>query len=113
MKENKEIQYRIDYEIIVDCYDEYEVNSGWAIYMDENLSFPFYAKAPIKKRGKKATYQRVEIVELHTTDYEGGDFYVGADVGGIVVPVALLDLQDLEADEDTLVTIGDWVYYNR
>lgn len=29
----KEMRYKIDYEIIVDCYDEYEVSMGWYYYL--------------------------------------------------------------------------------
>ncbi|MBF0289346.1 MAG: hypothetical protein HQM14_16130 [SAR324 cluster bacterium] len=34
----------IDYEIVVDCYDEYEQAMGWIIYLSENLNCPFKAE---------------------------------------------------------------------
>ncbi len=114
MKENKAIQNRIDDEITVDCYEDWEVNDAWAIYLSENLNFPFQADAPVKKRGKRPTYQRVDIVELASTEgnYRGGSFYVGMDIQGMVVPVDLLALQNVKADKGTLQAIGDWAYWN-
>ncbi len=41
---NKERRHGIDYEIIVDCYDEYEQSMGWIIYLIENLKTPFKAR---------------------------------------------------------------------
>jgi hypothetical protein len=50
-------QERIDYEIIVDCYDDDEVMMGWYYYLEEKLTFPFTAKyrSPAKGRGKTTT----------------------------------------------------------
>lgn len=47
----EEIQHRLDFEILVDCYDEYEIASAWQIYFEETLEFPFTATARLKKRG--------------------------------------------------------------
>lgn len=114
MSKNKERQHRIDYEIIVDCYDDHEINMGWAIYMEEKMNFPFKADAPIRERSKGINYQRIEVVELETTEsnYEGGDFYLNIDWQGLLIPVPLSDLRNIEADEDTLEAIGDWKYWN-
>ena len=34
---DKDYQHRIDYEIVVDCYDEYEQAMGWIIYLSDNI----------------------------------------------------------------------------
>ena len=36
-------EQRITYEIIVDCYDDYEIASGWYAYLNDHLDFPFAA----------------------------------------------------------------------
>ena len=48
---NEEIQRRIDHEIMVDCYGDYEVAMAWQMYFEETLEFPFTATARLKKRG--------------------------------------------------------------
>lgn len=42
---------RIDYEIVVDAYDESERAMGWYYYLADKISFPFLAKW--KKTNKK------------------------------------------------------------
>lgn len=38
------IVVKIDMEVIVDCYDDEEISSGWEAYMDDALVFPFKAR---------------------------------------------------------------------
>ena len=113
-EKDKKRQHRIDYEIIVDCYDDHEVNMGWTILMVERTHYPFFAEAPIKKRGQEPVYHRVEVVELGDVEnYEGGDFYVGVDWKGVILFVPMLQLKNIEADEETTNAIEDWQYWNR
>jgi len=93
MKEDIERKNRIEDEIIVDACDESEVQMGWVMQMVERTHYPFFAEAPIKKRGQEATYHRVEVVEL-------GD-------------VENYELKNIEADEETKNSIEDWQYWNR
>ena len=46
----EEIQHKIDYEIVVDCYDDYEVAVGWITTMNDDIEFPFTATAELKKK---------------------------------------------------------------
>lgn len=50
MLTKKEIEYKIDYEIIVDCYDEFEQSAGWYCYMTDTLQFPFTATGIFKMK---------------------------------------------------------------
>ncbi len=50
MLTKEEIKYKIDYEIIVDCYDEYEVSMGWYYFMEEKLEFPFTAMPRLRRK---------------------------------------------------------------
>ena len=38
-----EREQRITYEIVVDCYGEFEVAVGWFTHLEEHLPFPFQA----------------------------------------------------------------------
>jgi len=114
MKEDIERKNRIEDEIIVDACDESEVQMGWVMQMVERTHYPFFAEAPIKKRGQEATYHRVEVVELGDVEnYEGGDFHVGVDWQGTILFVPMLKLKNIEADEETKNSIEDWQYWNR
>jgi len=56
---------RIEDEVIVDCYDEYEVAMGWFYYLNDNLIFPF--KASIVGDIKISSLQEgdsVTVIEL-------------------------------------------------
>lgn len=108
---DQEMDDFIHYEIVVDCYDDWEVASAWEIGLSENLNFPFQAKAPIKQRGKAATLEQVEVVEF--SDFGGSKAYVGVDWKGVIVKVNLLDLEDIEADEETLKYIAAWKFWNN
>lgn len=110
-KEKDAIQYRITYEIIVDCYDDHEVKMGWYYYMEEKLGFPFHATVDIKKRGGKKETKKVEVLELTSDEEFGDDMMVGVAFDEYVHSVPLLSLRDIEADEETLEAVGDWRFW--
>lgn len=70
MLTEEEIQHKIDYEIIVDCYDEIEVSMSWYYFMEENIEFPFKATALLKKRDGSIEKKEVKITAL-ASDEEG------------------------------------------
>lgn len=113
MSKNEEIEHRINYEIIVDAYDEYEIKMGWYYYMEEKLNFPFHATVEIKTRGGGKESKRVEVVELDCDVEFGDDMTVGVAFNDYVHSVPLRSLIVIEADEDTMEAIGDWVYWNK
>ncbi len=113
MLTKEEIQYKIDYEIIVDCYDEYEVSMGWYYFMEETLEFPFTAIAQVKKRDGSQDKQQVEITGL-SSDEEGfihQDFLLEMEIGGLLVPVAYSKLSDIQADASTIEAFEIWDYW--
>jgi hypothetical protein len=48
---------RIDYEIVVDAYDELERALGWYYYLDEKLSYPFSAKCILERATSPYIYR--------------------------------------------------------
>jgi hypothetical protein len=108
----KEMQDIIDDEITVDCYDAEEANMGWYYFMSESLEYPFMAKAKIKKRNGTTEERNVEVVS-EATDAErfgGEEFYVNIDYEGILMKVEVLDLEPINASEDTLRALAVWRY---
>lgn len=110
---NEERQHRIDYEIIVDAYDDGEIYIGWYYYFAENLEFPIRAVAHLKKRNGRKENIAIEIVEVASNEEEALKL-------GIVVPpldfVFSIDVEDLfsvEASEEDLEILNDWLYWRK
>ncbi len=109
----EEIQHIIDYEIIVDAYDEYEMSSGWYETMNDRLNFPFEATATLTKKGGGTEAKRVTVVGLHSDSEEfmGDDFHLQIELSGFVVAVKYSQLSDFEADEETMEMFEIWDFW--
>lgn len=106
----EEIQKIIVYEIIVDCYSEDEENLGWAIFMEDNIEYPFEADYKIKCSNGKNLWKKVSAVNNLTNEsnFNGEDFYVEIELDKMLIPVNVLDLKNIEADEESRKTIFIW-----
>jgi hypothetical protein len=115
MLTKKEIQNIIDYKVAVDCYDEHEVRMGWAIYMTENLNYPFEASYLAKTVSGKTELQKTTVVGAYTkeSDFDMHNFFVEIEFNDFLISVDLDDLKDIEADEQTLETIEVWKSRNN
>ena len=111
---NPDIEERITYEIVVDCYDSEEVAMGWYYYLDDHLSFPFVATckqalrvSPLKK-GEKVT-----VTGMGDADSCSSTMLVQVKWKdrSFSVPLSQLELDEENDDEDTLQAIGDWEYW--
>lgn len=113
----QEIDDIIHYEIIVDAYEDFEVYMGWAIYMEENLIFPFEAEYLVRKASGANEWKKVGIIGIDTdsSDYNGGEYYLSALLEDVdmVIPVEIDDLKNIKADEHTLNTLQIWEYRNK
>jgi hypothetical protein len=72
----KELKEIIDYEIIVDCYGDWEVESSWEIYLEENLEFPFKAKAEIKQLNGNLKIKNIEAIDFAGLNLNQKKFYL-------------------------------------
>lgn len=110
-----EIEQIIDYEIVVDCYSDDEANMGWAIYMEENIFYPFEAEYQVKKKGGKKLWTKVKVVGNETNDsnFDGGSYYVEVEYNDIVIPADLDKLRNIKADEETMKILQIWQYRNK
>lgn len=107
-------QKRIDYEIVVDCYDEEEQMTGWHCYLGDNLSFPFKAKC-IKERSVSPLEVGEVIKVLNMTDQDDclQEMFVQIRFLNRTFGVPLVQLQPIDVDEKTEEAIGDWHYWMR
>jgi len=110
-----EIEQIIDYEIVVDCYSEEEANMGWAIYMEENIYYPFEAEYQVKKKDGKTLWTKVMVVGNETDDsnFEGGNYYVELAYNDIIIPADLDKLRNIKADDETMKALQVWKHRNN
>ncbi|MCG8332279.1 MAG: calcium-binding protein [Chitinophagales bacterium] len=105
-----EIQEIIEDKIIVDCYDEEEVNLGWAIFMEDNIHYPFEAEYQVKFKNGKHLWTKVKVInnESSESNFKGGSYYVKIGYKEIIFSVKLEELRNINADEETLKAIQVW-----
>lgn len=62
-------EHRIDYEIVVDAYNEDERAMGWYYYLEDKITFPFLAKWQKKTRKTGAIVEKeVEVIGMASED---------------------------------------------
>lgn len=107
-----QIEKIITEEIEVDCYDEYEVQMGWFLYLSEQLNYPFEAEYHMEQKGKKPTWKKVRVIDTASIeeDFNGQEFYVKIEVEGLVIPAGLSKLRKIKGDDGTLNTLQVWEY---
>lgn len=106
---------RIDYEIIVDAYDETERAIGWYYYLENKITFPFNAKW--NKKAKKTgliTEKEVKVLGMASEEDCENNIYVEVAYIGEPDDTFIAKLSDIEAlnlDPDTEEAIADWLYW--
>jgi len=106
---------RIDYEIVVDAYDESERAMGWYYYLADKISFPFLAKW--KKTNKKTgaiAEKEVEVIDMASADDCERSMYVEVayiDEKDDTFTAKLSDIEAIAPDADTAEAIADWKYW--
>ena len=112
----EEIRHKIDYEIIVDCYDDCEVNMGWYYFFKEALEFPFEAETTIKTREGKTILIKVDVLGVAT---EEGDFdnlrevslEVSPKNSGIIIEVRISKLKNLHGSKTAKEVFEIWNFW--
>lgn len=112
IKEDAARERRIDYEAIVDAYNEEERAMGWYYYLEGKLRFPFRARCVEEKRiSPLRAGEEVEVVGMPGED----EFSSAAPV--IVrwcrreLGVPLAQLEAVDADAETEEAVEDWRYW--
>ena len=110
IKENEEIEERLEEEIVVDAYDEYERFSGWQCYLEDKIHFPFEAKCINKS--KISPLQIGEVVKVFGMVYEESMIIVEIEWQGRKFGVPLSQLEGIGIDDESKEAIGDWHYWS-
>ena len=112
IEEDKAREERIDFEIVVDAYDETERAMGWHCYLDDNLNFPF--KARCKEERKISPLQPGETVEVYAMASEEdcqSEIFVMIRWNKRTLGIPLAQLEAVDADEITVQSVEDWHYW--
>lgn len=110
-KQDAERQHRIDYEIIVDCYDEVEENMGWYYYFEENLEFPIEAIIKLRKQDNKVEVVPIRIISIASKEEEEprlGYVLQGSDY---IHSIRIEDIVKVVTNENNLQVLNDWRYW--
>jgi hypothetical protein len=109
---DKKREYRIDYEVVVDCYYPEEQSLGWYYYLHEKCTFPFTARCNLKKA--TSPLKKGETVRVLGMPSECECEYdmlanVAWDDDEIAVP--FFQLSPVKSDPKTKEAIEDWHYW--
>ena len=105
---DEEREKRIDYEVVVDAYDEEERAMGWYYYLAENIDFPFEAKW---LSGKKPEGRNVKVLDMSSADDCQHDMLVEVEYQDDVFSARLSDIEPLQVGEESIQVITDWKYW--
>jgi Calcium binding len=103
---------RIDYEAVVDAYDEIERAMGWYYYIEGLLNVPFAAKC-VSKRSISALSvgQEVQVISMADEEDCMHEVFVNIKHGRSELSVPLSQLECLAEDLQTSQAVADWHYW--
>lgn len=97
---DEEIEHRITMEILVDTYDDEFM--GWYCYLQDNINIPFQAKIDNGEICEVLELAAQEDCSLH-------EMWVIVRIFDDELSVSLESLSPIDADEETLLAIADWL----
>jgi len=104
---------RIHSEIVVDAYDEGEVNMSWYYYFNDYMSFPFEAIVNLRKRNGTKEQVKVEVLSVQS-EAEAPMLLAIAEANQdrlqMIVPTAIAEVLKAEEQQEML---NDWLYYHN
>jgi hypothetical protein len=109
-------EHRIDYEIVVDAYDEDERAMGWYCYLGDKITFPFLATWQKKNRKTGTIVEKeVEVLGMASEDDCAKNIYV--EVAYInekddTFTANILDIEATNPDQNTQEALADWQYWS-
>jgi len=103
---------RIDYEIVVDAYDEYERAMGWY------CSFEGMIENNVRCRCRKtrsmsplAVGEEVDVLDIAPPDDCESEIFVFVQWNDRKLAVPLEQLEPIDGDEKAIEIIEDWLYW--
>jgi hypothetical protein len=112
VEKDKDREYRIDMEVVVDAYDSEERAIGWYYYVSDDCSFPFKAKCIIERRNSPLNIND-EVEVLGTSPAEECEREILVDIkwNDRKLAVPLSQLEGIDINDVTKQVIEDWHYW--
>ena len=111
---DKEREYRIVMEIVVDAHDEQERAMGWYCYLQDQLACPFKARCVARRAiSPLRVGDDVEVIGMVDEDECEHEMFVMIrwERGGLGVPLS--QLRPIAADDETTQAVEDWHYWTQ
>jgi len=109
---DEEREERIQMEIIVDAYDPEEQALGWYYYLEGTLHFPFTARCiALRAISPLEPGDELEIVGIAPEEECRHEMFVLTRWQPHELAVPLMQVEAIDADEETQQAIGDWHYW--
>ena len=110
--EQPDREHRIDFDIVVDAYDEAERAMGWYYYLENNLEMPFAAQCRIKRSVSPLKVgQTVQVIGMADEDECTSEIFVRIAYEGSKLAVPLEQLECHSPDKATCQAVADWHYW--
>ena len=109
----KEIQHKIHYEILVDCYDDYEVNMSWFYFFQDELEFPFEAELMMKYRSGHKRLTKVDVLGIEEGDFNlpGIHLEISLKDSELIMEVDISKLKNIVGSQPTLQAFEIWNFW--
>ena len=110
--EDEEREERIQMEIIVDAYGPEEQASGWYNYLVDTLQFPFTAHCIARRAiSPLEPGDEFEVVGIAPEEECRHEMFVLTRWRPHELAVPLMQVEGIDADEETQQAIEDWHYW--
>jgi hypothetical protein len=112
-KRDEDREHRISMEIVVDANDEAERATGWYVYLEENLGFPFLTRC-VKERAISSLLvgDEIEVVGMAPEGECRHEMFVETPwEHRRTLAIPLSQLKVVHGGEETKQAVGDWQYW--
>lgn len=112
---NEEMRHKINDEIIVDCYGDYEVNMSWYYFFEDTMEFPFEAETVMKDRNGKKQLIKVDVLGMaEEDDFEELSevlFEVNPKNAELVIEVGISKLKKIKGSKEIQEAFELWGFW--
>ncbi|MCL2119179.1 MAG: calcium-binding protein [Planctomycetaceae bacterium] len=111
-KNDPEREKRIDYEIVVDAYDEYERAMGWYYSLQDTIEGQARCRcSKPRSMSPLEVGEEVDIIEMAPLDDCMKEMFVVVSWNERKLAVPLSQLEPIDGDEKAVEIIEDWLYW--
>jgi Calcium binding len=100
-----------------DCFEEGEEETGWMMFIEEKMEFPFRARTPILKSDGTEMTRDLDVIGFARAPTSvlvewirpnEPKLFVHVDYNGVLMMYDFFDLKPIDASDDTLLALQIW-----